>query len=183
MASKTQAGASPSAAATTLGQKAKEALVAGASGQKTWGEILGINAGQAYNMAQMGYRLLQQGQIDDARTMFQGLATLNPKDPYMHLALGSCYHRCDAIDAAIAEYSKAIELNPKLANAYANRGELHIQKKEPEKAFQDLKKAVDLDPKGQDPSTIRARAILATAAAKVQAKASTAKAPAAPKKK
>jgi len=141
-----------------------------AKGQKTWGEVLGINAGQAYNMAQLGYKMLQEGRIEEAGAMFRGLATLNPKDPYMHLALGPCHHRADKIADAIPEYSTAIELNPKLANAYANRGELYISKKQQEKAFGDLKKAVELDPKGQDPSTIRARAILATAAAKIKEK-------------
>jgi tetratricopeptide (TPR) repeat protein len=180
MASNTQ-----SAAATKSdGQKVKEALIAGAKGEKTWGEVLGINAGQAYNMAQMGYKLLQEGRLEEAQAMFQGLTTLNPKDAYMHLALGSCHHRADRVDEAIAEYSKAIEVDPKLANAYANRGELYIAKKMQDKAFTDLKKAVDLDPKGQDPSTIRARAILATAAAKLKEKAATGgKAAAAPKKK
>lgn len=172
MAAKTQPAAGATADATATGEKVKEAILSVVKGQKTWGEVLGINAGQAYNMAQMGYRLLQEGRLEEAQIMFQGLATLNPKDPYMHLALGSCHHRAERTDEAIAEYSKAIELDPKLANAYANRGELYIQKKMMDKAFQDLKKAVDLDPKGQDPSTIRARAILATAAAKLKEKQS-----------
>ena len=151
-------------------QKVKDAIIAAAKGQKTWGEVLGINAGQAYNMAQMGYKMLQEGKLEEARTIFQGLATLNPKDPYHHLALGAVHHRSDHIDEAIAEYTNAIELDPKLANAYANRGELYIAKGQQEKAFNDLKKAKDLDPNCQDPSTIRARVILTTAAGKVKEK-------------
>lgn len=164
----------PTPGLTPEEEKEKDRLVgeiqATVKGTKTWGEVLGINAGQAYNMAQLGYKMLQEGRVEEAGAMFRGLATLNPKDPYMHLALGSCHHRADKIDDAITEYSRAIELNPKLANAYANRGELYITKKQQEKAFGDLKKAVELDPKGQDPSTIRARAILATAAAKIKEK-------------
>lgn len=155
--------------------KNDEAAVFGAmmdavKGRKTWGEVLGINAGQAYNMAQLGYRLLQEGQLDDARTMFQGLVTLNPKDPYMHLALGSVHHRAGRVDEAIKEYSKAIELDPKLTNAYANRGELYLVAHQADKGLLDLKKALDLDPKAQDPSTMRARAIIATTAAKLKEK-------------
>ena len=39
-----------------------------------------------------------------------------------------------------------------------------------DKGLADLKKALDLDPKGQDPSTMRARAIIATTAAKLKEK-------------
>lgn len=140
------------------------------AGKKTMGEALGINAGQAYNMARMGYKLLQEGKLEDAKAVFKGLTTLNPKDPYMWLALGSACHRMADVDGAIAAYSKAIELDPKNANAYANRGELYIVTKQFEKGFVDLKKAVDLDPKGQDPATVRARAILATTASKMKEK-------------
>lgn len=162
------------------------AIMDAVKGKKTFGEILGINAGQAYNLAQLGYRLLQEGQLEDARVMFQGLVTLNPKDPYMHLALGSVHHRAGRAPDAIAEYSKAVELDPKLTNAYANRGELYLGSHQAEKGIADLKKAIELDPKAQDPSTMRARAIIATTAAKLKEKGlmpAGKGAPAAPAKK
>jgi tetratricopeptide (TPR) repeat protein len=149
---------------TSNGEKqAWDAINSVLSGKKSWGEVLGINSGHAYNMAQLGYKMLQEGKLEEAHVIFKGLATLNPKDPYHHLALGSVHHRSDRIDDAIGEYSKAIELDGKLANAYANRGELLIAKGQLEKAYADLSKARDLDPNCQDPSTIRARAILNTA--------------------
>jgi tetratricopeptide (TPR) repeat protein len=151
-------------------EAAYSALLDALKGRKTFGEILGINAGQAYNLAQLGYRLLQEGQLDDARVMFQGLVTLNPKDPYMHLALGSVHHRAARVEDAIKEYTKAIDLDAKLTNAYANRGELYLGTQQTDKGLADLKKALELDPKGADPSTMRARAIIATAAAKLKEK-------------
>ncbi len=173
MSSKVQPPAGGAEAAADI--KAKEAkawalIREAASGEKTWADVLGVNAGQAYNIAQLGYRLLQQGQLEDAEVIFRGLVTLNEKDPYMHLALGSVYHRQGKVDEAIAQYTEAIDLDPKLANAYANRGELHIIKQNQQDALRDLKKAIELDPQGKDPSTLRARAILATAAAKYKQK-------------
>ena len=38
-------------------EQALSAIADALTGRKTFGEILGINAHQAYNMAQMGYRL------------------------------------------------------------------------------------------------------------------------------
>jgi len=160
----------PAATASNSPASVATAIMDAVRGKKTFGEILGINAGQAYNLAQLGYRLLQEGQLDDARVMFQGLVTLNPKDPYMHLALGSVHHRAGRIDEAIDQYSKAIDLDPKLTNAYANRGELYLGTHHADKGLADLKKALELDPKGQDPSTMRARAIIATTAAKLKEK-------------
>jgi len=165
--------AAPAAPASddNSGARAMSLIMDAVRGKRTFGEILGINAGQAYNLAQLGYRLLQEGQLDDARVMFQGLVTLNPKDPYMHLALGSVHHRAGRVQEAVEEYSKAIALDPQLTNAYANRGELYLGLHEAEKGINDLKKALELDPKAEDPSTMRARAIIATTAAKLKEKA------------
>lgn len=50
-------------------------------------------------------------------------------------------------DEAIVEFNRAIELAPKLAMAYTNRGSAYINKGELDKAIADCDKAIDLDPK------------------------------------
>jgi tetratricopeptide (TPR) repeat protein len=50
-------------------------------------------------------------------------------------------------DSAIANYNKAIKINPKLAKAYNNRGVAYIWKKEYYLAVADFNKAIKLDPK------------------------------------
>lgn len=50
-------------------------------------------------------------------------------------------------DRAIADYSKAIDLNPKFANAYNNRGTVYGIKGDHDRAIADFTKAIDLDPK------------------------------------
>ena len=47
---------------------------------------------------------------------------------------------------AIADYTRAIELNPDYAMAYNNRGIAHLQKREYDKAIADYSKAIELDP-------------------------------------
>jgi len=49
-------------------------------------------------------------------------------------------------DQAIADYSRAIELNPKLAEAYNNRAYVHMVKKEYGAALGDLNQALQLRP-------------------------------------
>jgi tetratricopeptide (TPR) repeat protein len=50
-------------------------------------------------------------------------------------------------DSAISNYSKAIEINPKLVKAYNNRGIAYIWKKQYDLAVADFNKAIELDPK------------------------------------
>ncbi len=50
-------------------------------------------------------------------------------------------------DAAISEFTKAIEAHPTYAAAYANRGGAHTRKKSMGRALDDLTKATELEPK------------------------------------
>jgi len=48
---------------------------------------------------------------------------------------------------AIADYSKAIELDPKFAPAYNARGITYAKKGDPDRAIADFDNAIELDPK------------------------------------
>ena len=50
------------------------------------------------------------------------------------------------MDQAIAAYSRAIELNPELADAYNGRGAAYGSKREHDRAIEDYTKAIELDP-------------------------------------
>ena len=50
-------------------------------------------------------------------------------------------------DKAIADYTEAIRLNPKYAEAYYNRGVAYEDKGEHDKAIADFTEAIRLDPK------------------------------------
>ncbi|MDL2284957.1 tetratricopeptide repeat protein, partial [Oxalobacter sp. OttesenSCG-928-P03] len=56
------------------------------------------------------------------------------------------FHHQQQFDAALAGYSQAIDLNPALAEAYANRGGLYLVSGENERALSDLNRAIELDP-------------------------------------
>ena len=52
-------------------------------------------------------------------------------------------------DRAIADYDKAIKLNPRDANAYNNRGFAYGKKGQRDKAISDYRKALQIDPSHQ----------------------------------
>ena len=62
------------------------------------------------------------------------------------------YHSLEQFDDAVLDYTKAIQLNPKMTDAYYNRAKIALTRKDlhnpdVEKAVCDLEKALDLDEK------------------------------------
>lgn len=133
-------------------------------GKRTLASVLGYTGEKVYEIAEIGHRFLREGNHEDALVVFKGLTTLNPLDANLWVWLGSTYHNMENVDEAVVAYSRALQCDPTHVTALANRGELRLIKKEHQAGFDDLKTAVQNDPKGEDPTTVRARAILATVA-------------------
>src|SRR5437016_4786331 len=60
------------------------------------------------------------------------------------------------LDGAIADYTEAIELDPKFALAYRNRGRVRLLNGYSREAIEDCTKAIELDPKDSKAYAIRA---------------------------
>lgn len=144
-------------------------------GELTLGQLYGITIEEAYSIAELGYTFMEQGRLNEAQTVFQGLVISNPYDAYFHTVLGSIYQKQENVDGALEEYSIAIGLDPANMEAYVNRGELLIRKGNFEYAAADFKNAIQLDPDGQSPSANRARALASVTAAALNAALSSAK--------
>jgi tetratricopeptide (TPR) repeat protein len=56
------------------------------------------------------------------------------------------YHAKGEYDRAIADYKKAIDINPRNADAYYNRAIVHDAKGEYDRAIADLSKAIEINP-------------------------------------
>ncbi len=144
-------------------------------GELTLGQLYGITIEEAYSVAELGYTFMEQGRLNEAQTVFQGLVIGNPYDAYFHTVLGSIYQKQENIDGAVEEYSIAIGLDPANMEAYVNRGELLIRKGNFQQAAVDFKNALDLDPDGNSPSANRARALSSVTAAALSSALSSAK--------
>jgi Flp pilus assembly protein TadD len=131
------------------------------TGAITLGELEGVTKDQQYEMAKVGHRYLSQGKLDDAKSVFEGLAVLDPYDSYFQLALGAIAQREGDLAEADARYSRAIELNPCSSHALANRGEVRMMGGRLVEGAKDLLRAIGEDPDGREPTTRRARATIA----------------------
>jgi tetratricopeptide (TPR) repeat protein len=63
-----------------------------------------------------------------------------------HLAAGQNYYDQKQWEKAIAEFSKAIDLNPNLARAYGSRGDAYSSEGQFDRAIADYTVAIELDP-------------------------------------
>jgi len=64
-----------------------------------------------------------------------------------YMSRGLAYKANGDLDRALADYTKAIELDPKDAYAYYNRGLHYRAKGDLDHAIADYRKAIELDPK------------------------------------
>ena len=64
-----------------------------------------------------------------------------------HLNQGVALYEAGEYEKAVAEYTKAIELDPKLASAYYNRGLAYFKMRQYDSALADFNKAIELDPR------------------------------------
>ena len=86
------------------------------------------------------------------------LAQQNPQTYYKN---GNNYYKQGKFDLAIAEYGKAIKINPNFVRAYNNRGITYARLKKWDLALTDFKKAIEIDPKNvrayYNRATVRAK--------------------------
>lgn len=134
-------------------------------GNLTLGELEGVGKDIQYQIAERGYKLLNEGKLDDAEHVYRGLVSLDPFDSYFHTVLGSVYQRQDRRQDAVDAYTRALRINPYNATALANRGEVHFHEGRILEATQDIQAALECDPDCSEPATLRCR-VLAMALAR-----------------
>ena len=105
----------------------EEAIKGFILGDLTLAQLEGISAEDIYAVADMGYDLFEEGKIEEAKKIFEGLYTYNPMDPYFHAVLGSIYQRQSNFAEAASHYATAVELYPEDVTAWTNLGETQLQ--------------------------------------------------------
>lgn len=139
------------------------------AGRLTLADLEGVTKTTQYELAEIGYKFLQEGRIDRAEKVFAGLLALDPFDAYFHLVMGSIAQRRKDLPSADKFYSRALEINPWSIHALSNRGEVRLQQGRILEAIDDLVKAIDEDRQGLDAASQRARLLLDAVMKKAQA--------------
>lgn len=100
-----------------------------------------------------GIKETNEGKFDEALHSLSRAVGLKPDDDLAYFSLAIVYHNMNELQAAYDNYSKAIELNPKMTDAYFNRAQTILAQKDDSKlqnALCDLENALKLDEKFLD---------------------------------
>jgi tetratricopeptide (TPR) repeat protein len=116
------------------------------SEESLWTDTLAKNPDcwEAYN--NLGYALLNKGQLDKAATLFQKSLAINSRNWMAHTNFGSTLAQQGKSDDAMAENRKALAINPSDFEAHNNLGIGLMQKGKVNEALAEYQKAVALNP-------------------------------------
>jgi tetratricopeptide (TPR) repeat protein len=135
------------------------------NGRASLGAAGGWTAEEIRLVADLGYALAEQGRVQEALTIFQGLAAVAPATAYFQSALGTLWLRMGEPARALEHLDAALGADPQDLAALVNRAEAHLQLGERQRAIRDLEAATDLGEALRDESAhlslARARALLA----------------------
>jgi tetratricopeptide (TPR) repeat protein len=134
--------------------------------------MVGCNSGQSFDERAvqcyskgLGYAI--QGKLNESKDEFAEALNIEPafgpakysleliedaigqkikSKTAIHLFKGIDYRHKGKWDAAIAEYNKAIEINPKYAKSYDNRGSVYFVLSDFDNAISDSSKAIEINP-------------------------------------
>lgn len=119
-----------------------------------------ISSKQTAVLITIGFRLYQQGRLNSARKIFDGLSVLTPKNSYVFGILGSIDQKQKRFDNAIRRYSDALEVTPENLNVLTNRAECFLKVGKIQAAAADLKKVIELDKDRTHPAANRSRLLV-----------------------
>ena len=129
-------------------------------GQVSLKQIVGLEDDELYAIASQGYHLFLQGKSEAARTVFEGLVAIDPRNAYYYRALGSIYWRLKEPQRAIRQLTFAIRVAPREVTSYINRAEIYIAQKQFKLARSDLQFALASVKPHEAPLADKARAML-----------------------
>ncbi|MFW6369179.1 MAG: hypothetical protein ACOC0J_01195, partial [Myxococcota bacterium] len=152
----------PTAKRPSLGAGDRALLRRFIKGEITFAQLEGMSADDALRLAESGHALFRSGRLKEARTIFEGLAAVNPLDPYPHQVLGAVCEREEESEEALRHYDVCLSLHSDNAWVLARRGELRISSGDLRGGVEDLSRACELDPEAKSMSTARASLILAS---------------------
>ena len=145
--------------------KLAQAVARWAEGKATLKEVRGYTDAELYAVAKAAHIYFTQGHITEARTLFQGLFAISPRDAYFARALGVIEYAAGNTDGALGAFDVAIKLDAENPAGYLGRAEVRIAAGQKREATEDLKKAIGLS-KDADPLKKKAEAMLQTLAKK-----------------
>lgn len=148
-----------SGAASETQREALRLVVELVRGTRTLAEITGMTSKDAAELARRGEALADDGNLESARVIFEGLVACNPRDVGAQAALGTLYEKLGRRQLAMDCFDAALALDPHHPVARLGRGELRLRIGD-RLGLEDLHVAASSDPTGRSVAGRRAAALL-----------------------
>jgi tetratricopeptide (TPR) repeat protein len=129
---------------------------------KSQGAAGAVDREKLAELALDGHKLFEQGKLDQAREVFEGIVGKGTPDAFPHAMLGTIYLAQGQDDRALALFEAALAIDPDDIAALVYRAELRINGGSLKPAVEDLMRAVKLRP-SSDPFVDRAQKLLSIA--------------------
>ena len=126
------------------------------AGEMVLSELYGVSKDELWGIAQSGGAMIDNGRLEEAQKIFEGLTALDPYESYYHTALGCVYQRQEKLEDANKEYERAAFLSTSDLVARANRVEVLVQLERYDDAVKQTEELTVLDPKANSEATQRA---------------------------
>ena len=110
-----------------------------------WERYLRLAPGDDAARRERGYTAVQRGHLEDGLADLEWFAGKHPEDVIGHYELALAYRSADMLKA-LAEFDRALALDPNYVPARTARGSLYYQMGRPEEAVKDLEAAARLRP-------------------------------------
>ena len=94
----------------------------------------------------LAYSLYNLGRYDDTLALTSRYQVLLPKEPNFPLLEGHVHKQQGLLDKAVDDYGRALQRDPKMAEAYVNRGYVLNDLQDAEAAIADFNQALKLQP-------------------------------------
>lgn len=114
------------------------------TGEGTWAQVLGWDPSTVYRYAQLGHDLMQSGQWDAARVIFEGCQAVNPLDWYFPYCLAITHRAHNQTQPALDCLNLASSLAPERPEPHFLKGVCLLQADRKQKAVEALLRALTL---------------------------------------
>lgn len=112
------------------------------------------------DLSLFGHSLLEQGRVEEARVVFEGIVAREPPEAFPYAMLGAVYLAQGDDARAIALFEAALHVDPRDPASRVHRAELRLRRGDRTGAHKDLSAVVAADPDAREPMTARARELL-----------------------
>jgi tetratricopeptide (TPR) repeat protein len=94
----------------------------------------------------LAYDFYNLGRYDDVLALVSRFESILPKEPNFPLLAGHVHKQTQLLQQAIDDYSRALEKDPKMVEAYVNRGYVRNDMQDAQGAIRDFEPALKLNP-------------------------------------